>query len=252
MTEAIQRSHLHEHDMIYTTETDEDENMEEDDDETRVLQHAAPNTLHLLHRGTINDFYTYTEPQSSEHEDQHTTDYIINERDNPNKANNNTTTNSPQNTLKRTFAASAATEAEDKAAREGKHPDGSTAVKVAKRIWRPKVRMVYEEPEALLDTSGDLDWLFEEHGRVVIEDKQALPPRDDLIIYNPETHLKEFEKNIQWRGCPGELQIVLRTIIEKFFDVIAEEGMQNHIRGFEFNIDTGKVKPICCKSTHQY
>jgi hypothetical protein len=29
--------------------------------------------------------------------------------------------------------------------------------------------------------------------------------------------------------------------------VFAQEGMQNHIRGFEFNVDTGKVKPVCCK-----
>jgi hypothetical protein len=39
----------------------------------------------------------------------------------------------------------------------------------------------------------------------------------------------------------------LRAIVEKFFDVFAQEGMQKHVRGFEFNIDTGKVKPICCK-----
>ena len=65
--------------------------------------------------------------------------------------------------------------------------------------------MVYERPEALLDTSGDLDWLFEEHGWAVIEDKLALPPRNDLIQYNREKHLKEFEKNIQWQGCRGEL-----------------------------------------------
>jgi hypothetical protein len=107
--------------------------------------------------------------------------------------------------------------------------------------------MVYEEPEELLDTSGDLDWLFEEHGKVGIEDKKELPPRDDLILFNPEVHAKEIDDNIQWRGCPPEHQIVLRAIIEKFFDVFAQEGMQNHIRGFEFNIDTGKVKPICCK-----
>ena len=114
-------------------------------------------------------------------------------------------------------------------------------------LARPKVRMVYEEPEAVLDTSNDLDWLFEKHGRVVIEDKSALLPCDDLILNNPETHAKEIDDNVQWRSCPPEHQIVLRAIIEKFFDVFTKEGMQNHIRGFEFNIDTGKVKPICCK-----
>jgi hypothetical protein len=135
----------------------------------------------------------------------------------------------------------------DKTAKEGRHPDGSKAVQASKRIWHLKVRMACKEPEALLDTSGDLDWLFEEHGRAVIKDKAALPLRDNLIVCNPEKHGKEFKKNIQWRGCPSEKQIVSRAIIEKFFDVFAEQGMQNHIRGFEFNINTGTVKPTCCK-----
>ncbi len=135
-------------------------------------------------------------------------------------------------TTLRTLAASAATEAEDKIAKEGRHPDGSMAVKAPKRVWRPKVRMSCEEPEALLDTSGDLDWIFEEHGRVVIEDKKPLPPRDDIIEHNPDKHPKEFEKNTPWRGCPEELQTALRIIIENYFDVFAEEGMPKHTRGF--------------------
>ena len=57
----------------------------------------------------------------------------------------------------RTFAASSATEAEEIIAREGKHANGSTTLRGPKRVWRPKVRMLYEEPEEILDTSGNLD-----------------------------------------------------------------------------------------------
>ena len=60
-------------------------------------------------------------------------------------------------------------------------------------------------------------------------------------------HLKEFEKNIHGQRCPGKLQIVLiRTTIEKFFDVLEIEGLQNKICGFEFNIHTSTVQPIYC------
>ena len=101
----------------------------------------------------------------------------------------------------RTFAASAATKAEETIAREGKHTDGSTPVQVPKRVWHPKVRMVYEESEETLDTSGDLDWLFEEHSKVIrIQYKKELPPRDDIIKYDPEVHAKEIDDNIQWYG----------------------------------------------------
>jgi hypothetical protein len=72
--------------------------------------------------------------------------------------------------IAKTFAASSATEAEEKIAKLGKHPDGSVPVKVPKRIWRPQVQSRYEEPEDLLDTSGNLDWLFQDNGKVILED----------------------------------------------------------------------------------
>lgn len=131
-----------------------------------------------------------------------------------NKTNKNSSPKPTSKILPRTYAATSATVAEEETAKRGRHPDGSTPVKVPKRVWRPKIRMEYEEPEALLDTSGDLDWLFEEHGKVGIEDRKPLPPRDDVIIYKSDKHGKEFDKNIQWRGCPKEYQTVLRDIIE--------------------------------------
>jgi hypothetical protein len=212
----------------------------------------TPNTLHIYHDPIKYEYTDYTNSTDGNEETLTAMDYtddesVINTYDGPPELiprNRDPDVIPPE---PRSFAASSATEAEEKIARAGKHADGSTPVNVPKRIWRPKVRMVYEEPEELLDTSGDMDWLFEEHGKVAIEYKKDLPPRDDLIHYDPEIHAKEIDDNIQWRGCPPEHRIVLRAIIEKFFDVFAQEGMQNHIRGFEFNIDTGKVKPICCK-----
>jgi hypothetical protein len=150
-------------------------------------------------------------------------------------------------TAPRTLAASSATEAEQKIAKLGKQPEGSKPVSVPKRLWRPKVKFQYEEPEDLLDTSEHLDWMFENKGHVVAEPKQELLPRTDVIKYDPQAHKTELDKNIQWRDCPTWCRPVVRAIIEEFFDVFAEEGMQRAIRGFEFIIDTGQVKPITCK-----
>jgi len=41
----------------------------------------------------------------------------------------------------KTFAASSATEEEEKIAKTGTLPDGTKPVKVPKRIWRPQVKM---------------------------------------------------------------------------------------------------------------
>jgi hypothetical protein len=170
-----------------------------------------------------------------------------NDRSNTNKDSKSTDTNNNSKTTAKTFAASSATKAEEKIAKLGKHPDGSVPVKVPKRIWRPQVQSRYEEPEDLPDTSADLDWLFHDYGKTVLQDKSALPPRDDVIEYDPAKHQKELETNIQWRDCPEEHKAEIREVIKQQWDVFCQEGMQRPIRGFEFNIDIGKVKPICVK-----
>jgi hypothetical protein len=58
--------------------------------------------------------------------------------------------------------------------------------------------MTHKEPKEMLDTSGNLDWLFEEHGKVGIKNKGELPPRDNLTCCNPKAHAKEIDDNIQW------------------------------------------------------
>jgi hypothetical protein len=150
-------------------------------------------------------------------------------------------------TFPRTLAASSATEAEQQIAQSGRQPDGSKPVAVPKRVWRPKVKFQYEEPEDLLDTSDDLDWMFANKGHVIAKPEQQLPPRTDLIAYDSGAHKADLDKNIQWRNCPAWCRPVVRKILERFFDVFAQEGMQRSIRGFEFQIDTGQVKPITCK-----
>jgi hypothetical protein len=147
----------------------------------------------------------------------------------------------------KTLASSAATEAEQRIAKLGKQPDGSKPVQVPKRVWRPKVKFGYEEPEDLLDMSDASDWMLEDKGKVIAEPTNELPPRDDVIRYDEAAHGKEVDKNIQWGDCPEWCQPIVRKIIEEFFNVFAQEGMQRAIRGFEFHIDTGPVKPITCK-----
>jgi hypothetical protein len=170
-----------------------------------------------------------------------------NDSDSEDKSDSDTAHKQDNERKPRDFEASTATEAEQKIAKLGRQPDGSKPVTVPKRVWRPKVKFQYEEPEDVLDTSDEFDWMFEDKGPVVAEPTQTLPPRDDLIKYDPSAHQAELDKNIQWRDCPEWCQPTVRKIIEEFFDVFAQEGMQRAIRGFEFQIDTGEIKPITCK-----
>ena len=152
----------------------------------------------------------------------------------------------PPGILKRTYAAMSQTEEEVKQAEKG-HPDGSKSVVVPKRIWRPKVRSQYVEPEEILDTSEGIDWLFEDCGHSMVQDKKELPDRNDVIEYDEDVHKEELEKNLQWRDCPQWVRPILREVLEDAWDVFIKEGMKRSIRGFEFHIDTGDARPITCK-----
>ena len=97
------------------------------------------------------------------------------------------------------FAASSATEEEEKLARWGRHPDGSTKVEVPKRIWRPQMKSTYIEPEFELDPSSSLDWIYEGRGKVLAKERNELPPRTDLIMFDKEKHEKELTKELQFQ-----------------------------------------------------
>jgi hypothetical protein len=149
--------------------------------------------------------------------------------------------------ISHTFAASAATEQEEQIAKTGVHPDGSKSISVAKRPWRPQVKSTYKEVELEIDPSENLDWLFEEHGKAMLKTTKPLPPRTDEIHYDAAKHEEKFNANIQWRDCPAQHRPIIEALIKEYWDVYCATGMENPIQGFEFTIDTGTSKPICCK-----
>ena len=143
------------------------------------------------------------------------------------------------------FAASSVTDKERKAA-QSKRVDGSKPVVVEPTPYRPKLDSTYVEPE--VDTGDDgLEFLYETHGKALIHAKGKLPPRQDIIIFDESKHQKEFEELIQWGDCPQELRPRIEGIIKEYWDVFAKEGLKQPIRGFQFTIDTGGSKPVCCK-----
>ena len=146
----------------------------------------------------------------------------------------------------RSLSASSATQREIEAAKQSR-ADGSKPVEAEKRPYRAKVKNVYEEPDFLPDEMDLLDPLFGEYGNVLYREKRELPPRDDVIKFDPTLHQNEFDETIQWEDCPQEFRPVITQIIQDHWDAFTQEGMKKPIRGFQFNVDTGQVKPISCK-----
>lgn len=145
------------------------------------------------------------------------------------------------------FAASAATQDELDEAKKRREIEKSKPVETERRVWRPQVTSQYKEPDCIPDPLGDLDILYKDFGKPLWANKNKLPPRDDLLRYDPATHGPELEKNLQWKDCPEEFRHRIKDIIIEYWDVFAEEGVRKHIRGFLFHVDTGEAPPVCVK-----
>ena len=92
------------------------------------------------------------------------------------------------------LAASSASveEQANSALKDGKFPDGSTPIKVEKRIWRAQVKSEYVEPEVDIDPSESLDYLFENARETMLKTTKDVPVRDDIIIFSAERHQQGF------------------------------------------------------------
>ena len=94
----------------------------------------------------------------------------------------------------------------------------------------------------------DMEVLYKDYGKPLWANKSTLPPRDDLIIFDPAKHQAELDRNLQWRDCPIDKQEEIKSIIIDFWDVFAEEGVRKNIRGLQFHVDTGEIPPICVRA----
>jgi hypothetical protein len=93
-----------------------------------------------------------------------------------------------------------------------------------------------------------MELIFKEHGRSIRQAADPLPPRTDAIKFNPSVHQAEFDRNIRWGSCPVEHRDKITDLVRRHWDCFAEDGLRKHIRGFSCRIDTGDIKPVCCKS----
>jgi hypothetical protein len=204
------------------------ENIEEGKPEVDKALMRAPNNLHV-HDKPTNGCCAETMDHAKEQDKKDATFST-----NANHAKEHqlqpielTDTNPPP----RTFGASLAAEAEETIAKEGRHPVRSTPVTVPKRAWCPKTQVA--------------TWTGSLRNMEKWESKIKASCHQETIQCS--TTLKHMPKKLMTTFIGTSDAVELRAIIEKFFDAFAQEGMQNHIRGFQFNINAGQAKPICCK-----
>jgi hypothetical protein len=124
------------------------------------------------------------------------------------------------------------------------------AIQVPPKVWRPKQQNRFTPPEYANDIDEGV-FEFKEFGNAVYRPKEPWPEgaeRDDIIHFDAEQHTEELEKNIRINDkIPGELRQEIITLVMKYWDCFCQVGARRTILGYEFAIDTGTAKPVCCR-----
>ena len=121
-------------------------------------------------------------------------------------------------------------------------------IEVPPKIWRPKVESRYRMPEYASDIN-DGAWDFSNYGKSVYrpkldwQDKQ----RNDIIDFE-ESYQAELDKDLRMgTGVDDATKQEIMSLIKKYWDCFCKEGAKRTIIGYEFGIDTGNAKPVCCR-----
>ena len=123
-------------------------------------------------------------------------------------------------------------------------------IEVPAKIWRPKVVSKYTTPEYYSD---DLDSILDyaQYGNCVYKNNLVWADnsdRTDIIKYNDKEHWAELKKDLRMdESIDDATQSSIIKIIQQFWDCFIKIGAKRTILGYEFGIDTGGSKPVCCK-----
>ena len=124
-------------------------------------------------------------------------------------------------------------------------------IEVPPKIWRPKVESRYKMPEYGCDINEGA-WDNPNYGKsVYIPKLKWNDMHRDNIIHFQETDQKELDKYLTV-GINSDKTKAHRivTIIKKYWDCFCKEGAKQTVIGYEFGIDIGNRKPVCCRDHH--
>ena len=122
-------------------------------------------------------------------------------------------------------------------------------IEVPSKHWRPKQVNKYIPVEYAEDIDdGVFD--YEHYGKTMYRPKKLWKDgiRDDIILYDRAEHEDEMLKGLKiGKTVTDTTKLALIGLITKYWDCFVEEGARRPIIGYEFAIETGLSKPVCCK-----
>ena len=96
---------------------------------------------------------------------------------------------------------------------------------------------------------GDGIFDYQHYGNCVFKptpSKWKNHSRQDIILFNQQTHQKELYDNINLDNCSSlHYTSDIMNLIQQNWDAFCKDGCRRPILGYEFAIDTGTATPVC-------
>ena len=102
------------------------------------------------------------------------------------------------------------------------------------------------------DYANDIDddyFIYKNHGKALLYKPPALncPLRDDVQPWQ-DSFSAELHSNLKiGADAPTDIHTTIISIIKDNWDAFFATGARRPILGFEFCLDTGAAKPVCCR-----
>ena len=111
-------------------------------------------------------------------------------------------------------------------------PTEKGVICTGKKVYRHPLPSTYKETELSEDLNDGMEWVFIDYGRSLKQEKEPLPPRDDVMEFDVITNTKELKNNLRLQGFPSDLQDKVEEMVTEYWDVFCEDVIRRHIRDF--------------------
>ena len=121
-------------------------------------------------------------------------------------------------------------------------------ITVPAKIWRPKPKDRFL-PIDYATEYDDTVFIFEKFGRAISKPPAGISTltRHDIRAWNPILDSDEFHQNFNiGSSVPPTTTQQISHLIHKYWDCFYSDGVKFPVLHFEFTVDTGTSKPVCC------
>ena len=95
----------------------------------------------------------------------------------------------------------------------GEAPTENGIIRTGNKVYRPPLPPTYKEIEISEDLNDGTEWVLRYYGRPLKQERDPLPPRDDVMEFDVQTNTNGLENNLKLQVFPSESQDKVKEMV---------------------------------------